>query len=280
MNNVTDAAREIPELLRIYVINLDRVADRWQTISSALDSVPWPVERISAFDCKGDVSAILGQRNQKIVDPPYGVGWNPLRLRMFSLVEEATFCSHLHALAVFLESGIAYGIIMEDDAAIESDFTNCVSSIINCELEFDVVKLESSRDSGARLAVVQEELENCRIVRSFRPASGAAAYLVSRKGARRLLDNAGQLRVPVDDYIWNTGLNGCLIYHAAPFPVTQSGAVSTMTAHRSHLRHRKKRDPVSFAIQGLRRGWLRLQLIHAALFRPTFNPLSIRKVPW
>ena len=37
--------------------------------------------------------------------PPGGIGWNPYRYRMFALVEEACFASHLLAWRQFLDFG-------------------------------------------------------------------------------------------------------------------------------------------------------------------------------
>ena len=78
-----------------------------------------------------------------------------------------------------------------------------------------------------------------RRVRSLRPCSGGAAYLLTRGAARRLIERAGTLRVPVDDFIWSQGLHGCDIAHLSPWLVMQSGAASTMVAARVSNRRRR-----------------------------------------
>ncbi len=265
--------------LQIFAINLDRSKDRWQTISDTFGGDPWPLIRVPAYDSLADTEEILTIRGQEIVDPPDGIGWNPLRLRMFSLVEEATFCSHLRALRMFLQSDAGFGLILEDDAERDDDFVDVVHSVLDSGLAFDVLKLEGCRD-GAHLAIIQRQLGGRTVVRSLRPSSGAAAYIVSRKGAEEIIARAGGLRIPFDDYLANPGIHDLLIYHLSPYPVRQAGGESTMGRLRLAVRHKKRRDPASYVLQVSRRVWLRGALWRSAFFRPTFSPLAIRKVPW
>ena len=226
MDDMPASLSGAPQSAGIYVINLDQATERWQSISSALANSPWPVERVPALDGFGDPAGVLEFRNQRMIDPPHGIDWNPLRQRMFALVEEATFCSHMRAWSRFLQSDKRFAIVMEDDAHPESAFAETVRAILESGLEFDIAKMEGYRIGGSRLAVVEKDLGACRIVRSLRPASGTAAYLLSRAGAQRFLTRAGRLPVAIDEFLWNPGFHCGLVYHVAPFPFSQVGATS------------------------------------------------------
>ena len=89
--------------LGIFPVNLDRSPDRWATIQQHFGHLPWPLHRVVAVDASRDVDSVLAVRGMTLSAPPGGVGWNPYRQRMFALVEEACFASHLLAWRQFLE---------------------------------------------------------------------------------------------------------------------------------------------------------------------------------
>ena len=99
-------------------------------------------------------------------------------------------------------------------------------------VSFDIIKIEGSRRSGRRLAVEVADLGRAKLVRSLRPCSGGAAYMVTRDAARRMIEKAGALPLPVDDFLSNPGLHGCDVMHLSPWLVVQSGAQSTMRRMR------------------------------------------------
>ena len=113
-----------------------------------------------------------------------------------------------------------------------------------------------------------------------RPCSGAAAYILTRESAARLLERAGKHCMPVDDFIWSQGMHGCDIAHVSPWLVMQSGATSTMVPDRAPNRHVKLRDPVRYIAQALRRFGLRLSLWRAAAQGSPAALLSLRPARW
>jgi glycosyl transferase family 25 len=221
---------------------------------------------------------VLSARGQALALPPAGVGWNSLRHRLFSLVEEACFASHLLALKMFLDSPHSYGVILEDDAAPVAGFDEGLRRLLASGRPFDIVKLEGTARRGKRLAVIVADLGPAKLVRSLQPSSGGAGYLVTRSVAARLIDRAGRLMAPVDDYISNPGLHGCDVMHMSPWLILQTREDSTMRGLRKPHRHIKRRDPYYFMLQGLRRGTLRLQLWRQAMRGLPLHRL--RLAPW
>ena len=263
-----------------FAINLDRSTQRWAAISRRFAGMPWPLYRVAALDAAQDPAAVLAARGQTLALPPSGIGWNPLRHRLFSLVEEACFASHMLALKAFLASEHEYAVILEDDAVPLDGLDETLRQLLTSNIAFDIVKLEGTARGRGRLAVIVTDLGAARLVRSFHPSSGSAGYLVTRSAAAQMIDRAGKLMAPVDDYISNPGLHGCDIMHLSPWLICQSFEDTTMGQLRSPNRHVKRRDPFHFLQQGLTRGGLRLQLWWKAMQGFHQSPFGLRIAPW
>lgn len=266
--------------LAFFAISLDRAPDRWKAIHEGFGDLPWPLIRVAALDADAHRDTILARRGLSLAHPPHGVGWNPLRFRMFSLVEEAVFVSHLLALETFLDSNHDHGLILEDDAEPVGDLVASLEVIVASRVEFEIIKLEGLRGTGARLVIPEAKLGGVALVRSLKPSSGAAAYLLTRNAARRLLQHAGTALLRYDDYLTNPGFCGCRCLHMAPYPIRQSDAESTMDALRKPVRDQRRTGLRYRAIQNWRRAKLRLRLWRDALSRPRPTPLRLIKMPW
>lgn len=265
--------------LAFFAINLDRSPARWLEIERLFGAMPWPLHRVSAVDVRNP-DAVLSVRGLTLDLPPNGVGWNPYRHRLFSLVEEACFASHMLALTAFLATDNRYAIVLEDDAVPLDGFVSAILELLGSGLDFGVVKLEGKVQSGGRWAVPVLALGNVALVRSLRPSSGGAGYLVTRAAARQIIDKAGKVLLPVDDFISNSGLHGCDVMHASPWLIVQAGADTTMGEFRTPNRNIKRRDPYHFLSQGLSRAKLRVKLWAAALGGSPLSLLRLVKAPW
>lgn len=271
------AGRDVPDVA-FFAINLDRSTDRWTSLTERFAGMPWPLYRVAALDAANNAEAVLAARRLTLSLQPAGVGWNVLRQRVFSLVEEACFASHMLALKAFLDTSHGYGLILEDDAVPQPGWNEALTRLLRSGVAFDIVKFEGTAHRGSRPVVSVADLGPAMLVRSLRPSSGGAGYLVTRTSAARLLDRAEQLLVPVDDYISNPGLHGCDVMHLSPWQIVQARQGSTMQSLRRPLRHQKRRDPYHFLSQGLRRSTLRIKLWAWAL---RGLPLGrLRLAPW
>jgi GR25 family glycosyltransferase involved in LPS biosynthesis len=267
--------------LGIFAINLDRSPDRWATIDRYFGKLPWPLYRTPAIDARRDPEAALAVRGQKIILPPDGVGWNPYRFRIFSLVEEACLSSHLSAWRQFLQTGHERGLILEDDAEPQAGFEEAVGALLTEGPPIDIVKLEGIPRPGGRLAIPIRPLgRNNMLVRSLRPRSGGAGYILTRHAAERLLEKIDKLCMPVDDFLWSQGTHGLDIAHVSPWVVMQSGASSTMVSARAPNRHVKRRDPVHLGLQVARRSGLRLALWWNAVQGRPWTLFAARTARW
>jgi GR25 family glycosyltransferase involved in LPS biosynthesis len=276
------AARPDLPKLGIFAVNLDRSPDRWAMIQRHFGHLPWPLYRTRALDARRDPGAVLAMRGQELALPPEGVGWNPYRFRVFSLVEEACLAGHMLAWRQFLQSGHERGLILEDDAEPFGDFEGVVRALLEDGPAIDVVKLEGTpaRASG-RLAIPVRPLGKAhQLVRSLRPRSGGAAYVLTRSAAEQLLQRIDKVMMPVDDFLWSSGLHGLDVTHVSPWLVMQSGIVSTMVPDRAPHRHVKRRDPAHLLLQVGRRFFSRWRLWWSALHGRPWAILAARPAPW
>ena len=246
--------------LGIFIINLERSAERWAQIKKHFDAAEMPVTRVQAYDARADWHDVLTARGLNLSNGPDGVGINPYRGRMVALAEEACFASHMKALQDFVASEHSFGLILEDDVYPLRDMAAELQILIKTRLRFDLIRLEGSRYKGARLAVALQDVPQAQLVASFAPCPGAGAYLVSTAGARKILSRAPHILMPVDDFLVNPGLTGCKTLNVAPWLFSQKGADSVITGVTGIKRYKVKRNFVGFIRQLAARLNLRLLL--------------------
>ena len=182
--------------------------------------------RVPAIDAKSDLAAMQARRSFPAPQDGVIFACNSEGRRYF-LGEEACFQSHLKALDAFLSSGAETALILEDDAELAPDMPALLDAMAREADLWDGVRLESVGRRGARRALKIAALPGGRmLVASLRPCSGASGYLVTRKGAERLIAAADGLFVPFDTYLSSMGRHGLSFLDCAPSPVRQTGASS------------------------------------------------------
>ncbi|WP_210246298.1 glycosyltransferase family 25 protein [Aureimonas fodinaquatilis] len=252
--------------LAIYAINLDRSVDRWETLESNFSGLPYALHRIAALDAAFAPEKVLAVRGLHIALPPSGLGWSMVRQREYLLVQEACFASHLVALQQFLHSTNDLALILEDDAVPSAALPGRLAEITRLKQPFDIIKLEGLK-SGRRLAVARAQLSQGWLVNSLRPSAGSAAYVITRAAAEKLMQRAGKLLLPYDDYLSNPALTGCDIWHCSPLPIHQSDAPSLIAQSYARDALRRRRGPLAYLRQARTRAGLRWQLWNSALRR-------------
>ncbi|WP_137133796.1 glycosyltransferase family 25 protein [Rhizobium sp. FKY42] len=250
--------------LGLFAINLDRSPDRWQQIEAGFGSLPWPLQRIAGIDARLDPAAVLSVRGTQLRVPPHALGWNAHRNRLFMLTEEACLAGHILAWREFLASDFDHAIILEDDAVPQQGFEAAIEALLRQGFDGDIVKLEGIYRPGGRKAFRLAEAGDRQLVRSLRPCSGAAAYLLTRKAATRLLQRIGTKLIPTDDFLWAPSYHGLKLADLAPWVVMQSGAASVIATDRAAKKADRVPPPGRKIWMAVRRGLERLLLLWAA----------------
>ncbi len=182
----------------IYVINLDRDAERMASIRANLGALGLPFERLPAVMGK-DVPDW-----EKLVDLP-AYGWRN-RLETPRAGEVGCYLSHLKAMETFLRTGAPWCVILEDDVEVLPACAEVLRSLAEKD-DWDLVKLFNFH-SG--MPVTKRPLSGGhRLVAHLTRTTSSAAYVVNRRAAETLLKSMRPISEQVDhalDRPWETGL--------------------------------------------------------------------------
>lgn len=193
--NVANAGKRIPA----FVINLDSDHELWQDLLKDATTHGIELHRVPAIDGRVldrsewtgvDIEAFQRFTGREILAGEYGC-----------------YRSHLKALQQFLADGRPFGVILEDDAAIDERTAGRVQAIVDTVKTFDLVKLANHRTRYLIRAVTTKAGDY--VGRTIQGRQGsAAAYLVSRQGAQRLLTALETMAFPYDvalERFWDHG---------------------------------------------------------------------------
>ncbi len=188
------------ETFGLYVINLDRSADRWEAIRVQAEKFGLNVERVSGVDgnkvcadswVDADESKFIVRNGRNMLPGEYGC-----------------YKAHLSVLETFVSSGYTNAIVIEDDIELTEDFLPRVAAIRSGLPSAEIVKLLNHRTKGFREVAVTTFGD--RIGRCLHgPQGSAACYLVTREGARKMLSEMQMIRYPYDITLergWKTGV--------------------------------------------------------------------------
>ena len=188
--------------LAVFVINLDTSRERMAQIETASEKAGLSLTRVAAIDGRvedgtrweGFDDAAFRRRNGRNALPG----------------EIGCYRSHLKALDRFVQSGAPHGLILEDDALPTADTASRIAAIIDAAPDADVIRLISHRNRGF-IARTETSAGDRLGTTLTGPQGSAAAYLVSRRGAERLLATLLPMSLPYDvalEQFWVNGADG------------------------------------------------------------------------
>jgi glycosyl transferase family 25 len=188
--------------MKVYLINLDRCADRLAHMRAQLNGVPF--RRISAVDGSNG--------------PPTTKG--------LSRFELACLESHKLAWRAFLASGEDCACFLEDDLHIRPGLAELVGDRAWIPGDAHCVKLDTYFQTVG-LGRRQDAAGGRQIARLYTRHESAAAYILTRSGAVRYLELAASGRRPTDYALFprNPRREGLFIYQLLPAVAIQDHLV-------------------------------------------------------
>lgn len=111
--------------------------------------------------------------------------------------EKGCYASHVQAWRELLASDAPALVVLEDDVILEDAFAPVVQAIAAQEGDWDMVKL-MGRPSGEKIRATKPLNATHQLTQYQRVPSFTAGYVVSRSGARKLLDSRVPFGRPID----------------------------------------------------------------------------------
>jgi glycosyl transferase family 25 len=185
--------------LPVFLINLDRSPDRLARCAPPLDALGLPWERVSAVDGARLEPDDLRRLNPQ--PPPHGEWFRPL-----TAGEIGCFLSHLRCWQLIAERDLACGLILEDDfERLEGCTRETLQALAATASRWDVLKLSHP----LRRTRLVQAVAGIRLERGGRGRVDCNAYLLSRRGAAKLIPQRERIWRPVDfefKHHWERGL--------------------------------------------------------------------------
>lgn len=247
----------------VFLINLDRSADRLARCAPLLDALGLTWERVPGIEGKKLPPEQLAALNPH--PAPHGEWFRPL-----TPGEIGCFLSHLRCWQLIAERGIDCGLVLEDDFDVHDACTLQVLQTLAASATgahpWDVLKLTRLRRHARHVATLSPAGDTrtgvgpaLSLYFGGKGPEDGTAYLVSRRGAAKLTPKREHLLRPVDFELKHHWERDLTVYSAGPdlfwqvgsevatsvigdgraayrdFPPLQKAAVY-LRKHRYHLR--------------------------------------------
>jgi GR25 family glycosyltransferase involved in LPS biosynthesis len=200
--------KQVKAEMHCFVINLDRVPERWAFTRRGFDAVGISAERFSAVDARR-------------LERYEGIRYRPHSGDRWEIPDSLVGCfeSHRRLWQRVVDDNLPMAAIFEDDIVVTEEMPAVIHWLKNGGADFDVVKLDS-----AGRAVRHGPVVTSREDHSLRPilagTTSAGAYVVSQRGAERLLEWSDPYSDHVDDFVFAPRA-GSIVLQLAPIAAAQ-----------------------------------------------------------
>jgi glycosyl transferase family 25 len=186
----------------VYVINLDRSPHRWASILPQVQQLDFPMKRIAAIDGR-----LLPETEiDKLMDKSSFLAFQG---RPFHKGEVGAALSHVKAWKMLLDSPYAYALVFEDDVIFDPKRVQRLASLLaETPNDWDMAVFKTDKRSGSPLTLRSLGGED-KLVIHLRTTWGLCGYLINRKAAAVLAENAFPMKLDIDLYskrFWESGL--------------------------------------------------------------------------
>lgn len=200
--------------MKAYVINLDRDPERMAHMERQGKQFGIDWRRVPATDkLDGDIAARAAHARPGLLGFAMSAG------------AIAVFESHRKAWELIVDSDDSHGAVFEDDVVCSKELPAFLATAEWIPPDCDVMKIETF-DRATIGAKPAHLFSGRRIVRLHGRHLGAAAYIVSRSAAQRLLAASENFTDPVDEFLFNAQslhFPRLTLYQLDPAPCIQGG---------------------------------------------------------
>lgn len=217
---------------KVLVISMVRSPERRERVRREMESINLPWQFLDAVD--GNCLDFPLKEYSEI---------KVKKLLGFNLMagEIGAFLSHKNAWKICSESS-SETLILEDDFIFLPHFEEGLRLLLDEYSDWELVRLQALADSSEAI-LYQHGVHS--VVQNTSDCLGCTAYLLKPSAAQKLLDQSGDIYEPIDHFLEHIQKHGVKFLALKPYPVSISGASST-------VENRPERHP----IRGLRK-WTR-----------------------
>ncbi len=195
--------------VRAFIIHLERAAGRRPTVERLRADLPVASDILPAVDGAALSEAEVAPVYRRAVHEP---GY-PFAL---GRGEIGAFLSHREAWRGIVAQNLAFGIVFEDDAAIDPERFAALLGFLQARREqWDYVLTPAIEPRGEPILAA----EGFSLVRPHAPPLRAIGQFVSRAAAERLLAVTTSFDRPVDTFLQMAWITGVPILTATPTPL-------------------------------------------------------------
>ena len=195
---------------QIYVINMSSSSDRFNYISQQLEQQNLSFKRIPGVDVK---------ERQDLKNKYYSKVRNKLDYHTpLTDGEIGCYIAHRNAWKAILDDNIDFGLVLEDDAYLKENLKLILDNLHNTKSDWDILKL-ADLSTSPRKGTNIEKFQKFDIQSYYKPPTLCIAEVITRKGAKILLNLSNTFGRPVDvDKQWFC-FKGLKIKGIKPYPV-------------------------------------------------------------
>lgn len=181
--------------MKLFLINLDRQPERLRRMSRIFEELDLAFSRVSAVDGAQLSEDEIRRLSSDAAERPLRAG------------ETACFLSHRESWRRVVEETLPCAAIFEDDLHLGADAAFFLGSSAWVPDEADVIKIETKLQYAQVDKVPAAVIDGRSLHRLRSKHAGAGAYVVTRKGAEKLLRMSKRFSAPVDQFIFNLDLS-------------------------------------------------------------------------
>jgi GR25 family glycosyltransferase involved in LPS biosynthesis len=186
------------ENIPMVCISLDRRPDRWAKFKAGADAAGVHVRRLSAVDAK-EFDAVNHSAISLLTAHNIKFGVRRAHYEIDTGGAVGASLSHIKAWNYLINGTAPALIVFEDDAIIPPDFEPRLEQVVaELPAEWDIITFYNTQfgnGSGCEPDPKVAPLQSCT------GQMGAHAYMISRRGAQRMLARAYPIEIHVDAYM-------------------------------------------------------------------------------
>jgi glycosyl transferase, family 25 len=159
-------------------------------------------------------------------EPPAGLAYDDSAAvrrfgRKLSRGEIGCFASHFTAWQSLLDSGESQRIVLEDDTIVDWPLMDLIAEVDFAALGLDLVRFYSTHPFKHTVAIERFLGPHTHLVQTSGMFLGTQGYVLTRRAARRLVELAHSITMPVDWFMTRYWAYGFRNYCVFPFPLIE-----------------------------------------------------------